>query len=239
MSHGRSREHLAAASRKSRRNSPSRSRSTPNTTSISRARRRTSPLIGAMKVSTLPDDLDYATLPGLSNEAKQKLHRASAAHHRPRRKIDGMTPAALTLLVAHVRRGRTNAPRPNALEQARPNRLDRDLGADARRRLRSPLFQREIEQRLGKICRAFAAAPAEAEPGRAPRRCRSCGPGTSPIRCSCCRSRRRRESGPISAPAPDFPALSSPARWPAEPGPWCIWLKVLGKRPTSCARPCR
>jgi len=54
----------------------------------------------------LPDDFDYAALPGLSNEAKQKLQT-----HRPRTighasKIDGMTPAALTLLVAHVKRGR-------------------------------------------------------------------------------------------------------------------------------------
>ncbi len=55
---------------------------------------------------TLPDDLDYASLPGLSNEAKQKLLK-----HRPRTighaaKLDGMTPAALTLLVAHVKRGK-------------------------------------------------------------------------------------------------------------------------------------
>jgi tRNA uridine 5-carboxymethylaminomethyl modification enzyme len=54
----------------------------------------------------LPDGIDYAALPGLSNEVKQKL-----ASHRPRTighaaKIDGVTPAALTLLVAHVRRGR-------------------------------------------------------------------------------------------------------------------------------------
>jgi len=57
----------------------------------------------------LPEDLDYAALPGLSNEMKQKL-----ATHRPRTighagKIDGVTPAALTLLVAHVRRGRGKA----------------------------------------------------------------------------------------------------------------------------------
>lgn len=55
---------------------------------------------------TLPDDLDYAALPGLSNEVKQKL-----AAQKPRTighaaKIDGLTPAALTLLVAHVKRGR-------------------------------------------------------------------------------------------------------------------------------------
>ncbi|HWK94552.1 MAG TPA: tRNA uridine-5-carboxymethylaminomethyl(34) synthesis enzyme MnmG [Pseudolabrys sp.] len=53
----------------------------------------------------LPENLDYASLPGLSNEAKQKLIK-----HRPRTighaaKIDGITPAALTLVVAHVKRG--------------------------------------------------------------------------------------------------------------------------------------
>jgi tRNA uridine 5-carboxymethylaminomethyl modification enzyme len=54
----------------------------------------------------LPNDFEYATLPGLSNEMKQKLQT-----HRPRTigqagRIDGVTPAALTLLVAHVRRGK-------------------------------------------------------------------------------------------------------------------------------------
>ena len=54
----------------------------------------------------LPDDLDYAAMSGLSNEARQKLLK-----YRPRTighaaKLDGMTPAALTLLVATVKRGR-------------------------------------------------------------------------------------------------------------------------------------
>jgi tRNA uridine 5-carboxymethylaminomethyl modification enzyme len=54
----------------------------------------------------LPLDFDYAALPGLSNEAKQKL-----AAHRPRTigqaaRIDGITPAALTLIAVHVKRGR-------------------------------------------------------------------------------------------------------------------------------------
>jgi tRNA uridine 5-carboxymethylaminomethyl modification enzyme len=54
----------------------------------------------------LPDDFDYSSLPGLSNEAKQKLqtHRPRTIGHASR--IDGMTPAALTLLVAHVKRSR-------------------------------------------------------------------------------------------------------------------------------------
>jgi tRNA uridine 5-carboxymethylaminomethyl modification enzyme len=52
----------------------------------------------------LADDLDYAVLPGLSNEVRQRLQT-----HRPRTigqagRLDGVTPAALTLLVAHVKR---------------------------------------------------------------------------------------------------------------------------------------
>ena len=52
----------------------------------------------------LPDDLDYDGLPGLSNEVRAKLKA-----HRPRTigqagRIDGMTPAALTLLAVHLRR---------------------------------------------------------------------------------------------------------------------------------------
>ncbi len=57
----------------------------------------------------LPDDIDYATLPGLSNEVRHKLQT-----HRPRTigqagRIDGITPAALTLLVAHLRRGKSRS----------------------------------------------------------------------------------------------------------------------------------
>lgn len=53
----------------------------------------------------LPDDLDYAAIPGLSNEVRHKL-----TTHRPRTighagKLEGVTPAALTLLVAYLRRG--------------------------------------------------------------------------------------------------------------------------------------
>ncbi len=57
----------------------------------------------------LPDDFDYGALPGLSNEVKQKLktHRPRTIGHASR--IDGVTPAALTLLVAHIRRGKKPA----------------------------------------------------------------------------------------------------------------------------------
>jgi len=52
----------------------------------------------------LPDDIDYAALPGLSNEVRHKLqaHQPRTVGHAGR--IDGITPAALMLLVAHLRR---------------------------------------------------------------------------------------------------------------------------------------
>jgi len=52
----------------------------------------------------LADDIDYAALPGLSNEVRAKLeaHRPRTIGHAGR--IDGITPAALTLLAAHMRR---------------------------------------------------------------------------------------------------------------------------------------
>ena len=59
----------------------------------------------------LPEDIDYATLPGLSNEVRNKLqmHKPRTIGHAGR--LDGITPAALTLLVAHLRRGRKTTTR--------------------------------------------------------------------------------------------------------------------------------
>jgi tRNA uridine 5-carboxymethylaminomethyl modification enzyme len=52
----------------------------------------------------LPDDIDYAALPGLSNEARHKLGAQRPHTVGQAGRIDGITPAALTLLVAHLRR---------------------------------------------------------------------------------------------------------------------------------------
>ncbi|NBY06256.1 MAG: tRNA uridine-5-carboxymethylaminomethyl(34) synthesis enzyme MnmG, partial [Betaproteobacteria bacterium] len=64
----------------------------------------------------LPADLDYAQVSALSMEVRQKLNR-----HRPETlgqasRISGVTPAAISLLLIHLRRGRFNGFVPKQVE---------------------------------------------------------------------------------------------------------------------------
>jgi tRNA uridine 5-carboxymethylaminomethyl modification enzyme len=52
---------------------------------------------------SLPPEIDYAGVKGLSNEARQRLQSVRPRTIGQAGRIDGMTPAALTLLVGHVR----------------------------------------------------------------------------------------------------------------------------------------
>ena len=52
----------------------------------------------------LPDALDYCDVPGLSHEVRQKLQSIRPRTIGQASRIDGITPAALTLLAARVRR---------------------------------------------------------------------------------------------------------------------------------------
>jgi len=54
----------------------------------------------------LPEGLDYAQLRGLSNEARHKLQTSRPRSIGQAARLDGITPAALTLLVAHLKRRR-------------------------------------------------------------------------------------------------------------------------------------
>ena len=51
----------------------------------------------------IPADFDYAALSGLSNELKMKLAKTRPQDLGQARRIDGMTPAALTLILARLR----------------------------------------------------------------------------------------------------------------------------------------
>ncbi|PPR69327.1 MAG: hypothetical protein CFH02_00569, partial [Alphaproteobacteria bacterium MarineAlpha3_Bin1] len=55
----------------------------------------------------IPDDLDFETISGLSVEARTKLTAARPATLGAAARISGVTPAALTTLLGHVRRHST------------------------------------------------------------------------------------------------------------------------------------
>ena len=57
----------------------------------------------------LPETLDYAQLRGLSNEVRQKLEALRPRSIGQAGRIDGITPAALTLLAAHLKRRQRNS----------------------------------------------------------------------------------------------------------------------------------
>ena len=53
----------------------------------------------------IPDDLDFMSIPGLSMELRQKLSQQRPQTIAQAQAMDGMTPAAITLLLAIIRRG--------------------------------------------------------------------------------------------------------------------------------------
>ena len=52
----------------------------------------------------LPTDLDYASVVGLSNEVRAKLDQVKPATLAQAGRLEGMTPAALSLLLAHLKK---------------------------------------------------------------------------------------------------------------------------------------
>ncbi len=53
---------------------------------------------------SLPEELDYAAMPGLSNELKARLDKVRPTSLGQASRLEGMTPAALTLIAAHARK---------------------------------------------------------------------------------------------------------------------------------------
>ena len=56
---------------------------------------------------SLPAEIDYAGILGLSHEVRQKLAAARPATLGQAARVDGVTPAALTTLMIHVKQKRT------------------------------------------------------------------------------------------------------------------------------------
>ncbi|KGJ16792.1 tRNA uridine-5-carboxymethylaminomethyl(34) synthesis enzyme MnmG [Paracoccus sanguinis] len=62
-----------------------------------------------LEAIAIPDWLDFSAMPGLSNELKSKLTAHRPATVAAAGAIEGITPAALTLILAHIRAGRSAA----------------------------------------------------------------------------------------------------------------------------------
>jgi len=54
--------------------------------------------------TSLPPDLDYAQITGLSHEVRQKLEQARPATLGQAGRIPGVTPAALSILLVHLKK---------------------------------------------------------------------------------------------------------------------------------------
>ena len=57
----------------------------------------------------IPHDFDYTALPSLSSELCAKLQQKRPANLAQAGRMEGMTPAALTLILANLRRARKTA----------------------------------------------------------------------------------------------------------------------------------
>lgn len=63
-------------------------------------------LLRREEAAEIPQDFDYDALSGLSSELTAKLKRVQPANLSHAARIEGMTPAALTLILAHLRKAR-------------------------------------------------------------------------------------------------------------------------------------
>ena len=54
----------------------------------------------------LPEDIDYATVDGLSIEARQRLELARPVTLGQASRLEGMTPSAVSLLLIHLKKRR-------------------------------------------------------------------------------------------------------------------------------------
>ena len=100
---GSSGPHLAGAGRISAQTSPSSWKSTANMPAIWTGRRPISLAFRRDEGRALPADLDYGAVIGLSTEVRQKLDAIRPATLGQAARIEGVTPAALTLVLAHVK----------------------------------------------------------------------------------------------------------------------------------------
>ncbi len=118
----------------------------------------------------LPEGFDYAQLRGLSNEVRQKLQSLRPRTIGQAGRLDGITPAALTLLAAHLKRKGRGARRPTSGSAVADERDEPrtpplpilTLRPIERAPSRSPLFH--VKQRSGSIASSSCCCAGSARP---------------------------------------------------------------------------
>jgi tRNA uridine 5-carboxymethylaminomethyl modification enzyme len=63
------------------------------------------------EMTPLPDDMNYKNVRGLSNEVREKLEQARPNSLGQAARISGVTPAAVSLLLVHLKRGNNDSQR--------------------------------------------------------------------------------------------------------------------------------
>ena len=176
---------------------PNRSRSTPNMRSISTARQADIDGVPARtRRSSCPADLDFDAISGLSNELREKLRRVRPATLGQAARIDGMTPAALALLLASAQAAPAAMPPEPTSRPGATLAVDRSLFHVKHDRLATLVGPRRANGRGPRISSRRARSPRS---GRA----------MSPTAPSSCRSFPTRGAGSTSAAAPAFPVSCS------------------------------
>jgi tRNA uridine 5-carboxymethylaminomethyl modification enzyme len=90
------------------------------------------------EATALPHDLNYGAVRGLSKEAQQKLSQQKPETIGQASRISGLTPAAISLLLVHLKRGfettakRADAPHSEPLSKGIRQKQEENLSDDAR-----------------------------------------------------------------------------------------------------------
>ena len=105
----------------SQRRSRCRWRCAPSTPATSSARRRRSSARARNEETRLPEDLDYGELAGLSHEVRQRLAETRPATLGQAARVPGVTPAAVQILLVHLKKRSARARRMSRfIEQLQP-----------------------------------------------------------------------------------------------------------------------
>ena len=63
-----------------------------------------------MEGASIPDDFDFSRITGLRTEARHKLERMRPATLGQASRVNGVTPADVSVLMVHLKRAREAAP---------------------------------------------------------------------------------------------------------------------------------